>query len=247
MMRKKIIILISVIVVLALAAAIYFITNDPSSGPPYTSSSTGYQGTSLLFDTLQHMGYPVGRSRVPLTASLNTSDVHIIIQPMNPWVNRNAAHEMLDWVHSGGRLIFLQNSNIMDNIAPAPNAMFEGLSIHEIGDGILVTGRALDITNAALVENYRPGAAIEQILSTWNADRILFAEYYHGMRENENTFASLPLVVRLIFVQLVIAAIAFIWFLGKRFGNPIPYYQETERGENEHIHAVVRLLLKGKK
>jgi len=248
-MRKKYLLpVISVIVVLLAAFVIHRLTDTDQFGPPYSSNSTAADGASLLFDTLHYMGYPVRRSRSPLDLRTNTNHVYIIIQPRNPWVNSDMAEEMLEWVRQGGRLIFLQNgSNIMDSQVGTSGGSFGSLTIHEVGSGILVTGQAIDIANLAMINDHATGAAIERILNTWNADRIMFAEYYHGDREDGNMFSRLPLVVRLVFIQLILLSIAAVWYFSKRFGNAIPYYEETERGENEHLHAVVRLLIKRRK
>jgi hypothetical protein len=32
-----------------------------------------------------------------------------------------------------------------------------------------------------------------------------------------------------------------IWHVGKRFGKPVPAYEETEREENEQVRALARL------
>jgi len=247
-MRKKYVwAIISVIVVLLAALVIHRLSNAREFGEPYSSRSVDADGASLLFDTLHYMGYPVRRSRSPLTSATNINDAYIIIQPRNPMVSSDMADDMIEWVRQGGRLIFLQNGgNIMDARIGSPGGSFGNLTIYEVGSGILVTGRALDIANLAMINNHYTGAAIERILDTWDASRIMFAEYYHGERDDGNMFSRLPLVVRLIFIQLILLSIVAIWYFGKRFGNAIPYYEETERGENEHLHAVVRLLMKRK-
>jgi len=46
--------------------------------------------------------------------------------------------------------------------------------------------------------------------------------------------------------QLAIIAALIIWRLGKRFGEPIPFYEEIEREENEHIKALANLYQKSR-
>ena len=233
-----------IIVVLATVVLYVFDDND-GSAPGYVSFSTGERGTSLFFDTLQHMGYPVGQSRTPVDRFANTDDAYIIIQPSNPQVSSHMAEEMITWASMGGRLVFLQNEFptyfellLQDGIS------YGSLTIYEVGQGVIVTGSAREITNRNLVNDATAGAMLQSVITRWDADNIWFAEYYHGMGVRTNLFNRLPAVVRLIFVQMILVGIMIVWHLGKRFGNPVPYYKETEREENEHVHALTRLYLR---
>jgi len=203
-------------------------------------------GTSLFFDTLRHMGYNVTASLRPMTAATNTDHVHIIIQPVHFYEEDAAA--ILDWVYNGGRLVFLHNNSInhitiqltgrqTDNPTP---------TLHRHGQGYVITGRASNFSNNNLMLDHTAGTNLHRIISGWDFTGIIFIEYYHHTRANENFWTQLPLIVRVIFIQLVLVAIMAVWHLGKRFGNPVQYYQETERDENEHVYALAKLYWKAK-
>ena len=236
-MRKLWTLLFPAILVL-IALVVLQVVDTTDEGPPFVHNTLGQQGSSLLFDTLRHMGYPVAVSRNPLNMDTDINHAHIIIQPAFPPCDCEW-EEIMDWVQSGGRLIYLNSPwETQDGTA------FGTLLIQEIGDGILVTGLARDVTNYNLMNNPETGTYIHTILTNWNAGQIMFAEYYHHASGGDNFFTRLPLVVRLIFVQMGIVSLFVVWHVGKRFGNAIPYYDETEREENEHVHAVTRLYLK---
>lgn len=240
-MRKSSKIIFPAIIVVLGILVLYFFGQGGSDGQAFMSSNTGVRGTSLFFDTLQHMGYPVGVSRRPLTLDTDTGHVYVIIQPTHPPCNCGM-REMLDWAERGGRLIFLQNWQILD--VPAVGIYVADIVVYELGRGAVITGNANAITNQNLMNNADIGIQLYTILTHWNADMIMFAEYYHIAPVGDNLFSRLPLIVRLVFIQLGLAAIIAIWHFGKRFGNPLPYYDETEREENEHVYTVTRLYLK---
>jgi len=235
-----------VIVVLA-AVIVQFFRADSGRQPAYLASSTDVRGVSLLYDTLRHMGYPVGVSRSRLTASTSTDLAYIIIQPFYPpSFSEDEIAIKLDWVRRGGLLIFLQDPprRVIWPTDGYNYTQFGNLSLYEVGDGMLVTGGATDVTNRRLMYEYNMGARIHAIIDRWQPQRLMFGEYYHGPRPSQNLFAHLPPVVRLVVVQLGILAVIILWYVGKRFGNPVPYYEESEREENEHVRALARLYMK---
>ena len=231
----------AIIVILGIAVLHFF--NNDTQGGVFTASNTGVRGTSLFFDTLQHMGYPVSITRRPLTTDTNISHLYIIIQPSFPPCTYQT-EEILDWVQRGGNLIFLQNSSAFRNLLPGEGTRIGDIVIHELGQGIIITGTANQITNYNLMNTADIGIQLHAIISHSSPGRIIFAEYYHAAPAGDNLFSRLPLIARLVFIQLGISSLIAIWYFGKRFGNPVPYHDEVEREENEHVHAVTRLYLK---
>jgi len=232
-----------------MAAVVLHMFSDDYEGPPFVSSTTGERGASLLYDTLRHMGYPVRVSRRPLTAHTDINHAYIFIQPHYSHFDHYKAEALLSWVYSGGRLIFLHNRpvTIFDTLINSPGTGFGNLTIHELGQGVFVSGHANDIININLMNDHGTGAQIHTVINRWNVDRIMFAEYYHGARATETFFNRLPTIVRLVIVQLGLVSLILVWYSGKRFGNPIVYYEEHEREENEHVYALARLYMKTKR
>ena len=235
-----------VIVLFALFAGLSWGANRRIYGlrhPDFTMFSNGELGLSLLYDTLQHMRFPVGTLYQPVSrAGLN--DAVFIIQPSNPRVNSEIAEDILSWVRRGGRLIYLENRQptaIDRALAGEIYTPFGSLRWYRLGMGEIVTGRANPLVNVNLMRDYTYGQGIMYILAGWNPDRIYFAEYYHGFRRPDGTFRQLPIALQLAVFQIVIAALALVWHLGKRFGDPVPLYEETEREENEDVLVLARL------
>jgi hypothetical protein len=253
-MGKKPFVIIAAIIICVVLIVTWFF-ND-RGGTSFSSSNTGERGASLLFDTLRHMNYPARASYRPLTRQTNTSVVYIIIQPQSPEITNEIANEFLDWVERGGRLILLANGN--QRFAPEAAAQARAqeqnageFSLYRIGNGELVIGTSSLISNRSLMHNHTHGEIVQSTISRWHSERevenIFFAEYYHGFHAPENMVGRLPLVIRLILAQAVILAVIFIWYAGKRFGNPVPYYEEVEREENEYVRALARLYMATRK
>jgi hypothetical protein len=235
-MRKKFAwVLPMIFVIIALLVSHYLDTGD---GTPYSISSTGEEGASLLFDTLRHMGYNVRAGYRPLTPQTNTDHVYIMIQPQARVLTSEFADELYEWVDNGGRLIFLSHAYL--------RATFYRPS-HEYRLGEIVTSDSFSATNGRLMQNPSQGEFVQATLQRWNAERavdvIFFAEYYHGFQTPQNFIGRLPLVIRLFFAQMIIVSIIAVWHFGKRLGNPIEYYQEVEREENEYVRALARLYM----
>ena len=231
--------------IVIIAAIVLHVFNGNHDGDSFAVNTTGERGASLLYDTLRHMGYPARVSRRPINMGA-ANHMYILIQPHLSHFDDAKLEAVFDWINSGGQLIFLHNNpmTVFDAAIPARGAAFGSLTVYEIGQGILVRGRADQLLNINLMDEADPGVRIEAVLRSQNAQRVVFAEYYQTPLAADTFFNSLPPIIRLIMVQLGLLAAIVIWYVGKRFGNPIPYYQEQEREENEHVHALARLYMK---
>jgi len=209
--------------------------------PDYSSFSTNNYGASLLFDTLRQMQYPVSQLFRPVSEA-GTNDVVLIIQPQR--LDFALAEEAIQWVRQGGRLIFLDNRRftpidvLLEHYQPDIMGNFR---LYSVGMGEILVGRADAVANQRMMNNPTYGAGISYLLYAWNPDRIYFAEYYHGFRVRNSAFRQMPLGLQLTAYQLAIVALALVWHLGKRFGKPIPLYEEIEREEHEQIYVLARL------
>jgi hypothetical protein len=242
----------AIVVIFAIGISYFLDTGD---GTPYSASSTGERGTSLIFDTLRNMGYPVRRSYRPLTTRTDTESVYVIIQPRSPVVTGAYADEMLAWVYGGGRLVYLcyrYPKTAFDGHFLLHNGIrVDAFTLYTHGSGAILAGCPSHIVNISLMENHTHGQTLQTVLNNWSTEgevsTVFFAEYYHGFHAPQNFVGRLPLVLRLILLQTVILSIVAVWFFGKRFGNPVPYYEEIEREENEYVRALARLYSRSQK
>jgi SAM-dependent methyltransferase len=230
----------------ALLAAVYFGNrrNEARHLPDYTLFSTGAQGVSVFYDTLKQLRFPVGALYRPVDTRMDVNHAVLIIQPYDPRLDEDAIQEMMRWVMRGGRLIYLDDgypNYMMYRLRPYHTATHQGLHRYDVGAGIVVIGTAYRLTNENIMADSSYGATVAEILREWRADYVYFAEYYHGYHERNNAFRQLPVAVRMAAYQLIIAALALVWHYGKRFGRPVPLYEEIERDENEKVFTIAKL------
>ena len=246
MKNKSLIIAIVVLAILLFVvstAVSWLLNRNTDQYPDYSTISSNEMGLSLFYDTLQHMQFPVATLHRPAgEAGLN--DVVLIVQPSRPHVCNCMTEDILNWVRSGGRLIFLENSN--DNVIDMAleNEQYtyiDSLRLYRLGLGEVLTGRADIVANINLMYNPSYGENIARLLSDWNPSLIYFAEYYHGFAANAGAIQQLPLSLQVVVFQVILVLIVLTIFFGKRFGSVIPYYEELERDENEQVLVLARL------
>jgi hypothetical protein len=212
-------------------------------GEAYSVFSAKGDGASLLYDTLKALGYPVAPSYAPADAKMNPNDAYLIINPLD-FTGEDTA-QIVEWAKRGGRMFFFgtEYPTALDYALSEGFSFYDidNLTVYQVGVGEIITGYAGDVANAPLMADSYYGEVIAYILDEWDAQNVFFPEYYHGYRASENFFSTLPLIVKLCAYQLIIFAGFFMWRLGKRFGKPVPYYEETERAGDEHVRALARL------
>ena len=151
----------------------------------------------------------------------------------------------------GGRLIYLDSLPTLTNLLDGESEQVFEFRLHRHGQGEVLTGRSWYVLNAPLAKKnplHNGGNGVFLTLYGWDPERVRFADYYHGFHAETTLVGSLPLVVQLFLLQTVIFAVALIWYLGKRFGSVIPYYEIIEREENEYLRSLARLyFLTGKR
>jgi len=192
------------------------------------------------------MGYTISRSFRPLDPNASIFETHVLVSP-SVFNNANL-YNALDWVFKGGRLVYLDSENslnaIDDRISSITNSAgitSHGYTLYRHGLGEIITGDAYPLLNRALMEDSSSGAIFVNLLEQWGTTYISFNESVHGFLESGNAWFHTPEAIRLFTYQLLIIAALMVWQLGKRFGKPVPYYEEVEREENEHLKALANI------
>ena len=227
--------------VLAVAAAMFVALAGQGDGPPYLSNSRGDMGASVLYDTLSHMGFNVGRSFAPITERTAPGDAYIVISPAGePGETLDA---MLAWVYAGGRLVYLANDGALQGRLGAGDEALPGFfTLYRHGAGELLTGFPLPVLNGTLAKDGSGARPLYLTLRGWDPQRVRFGEGYHTARAERTLVGSLPLAAQLFLVQAGIACALALWHFGKRFGAVVPFYSNTERKENEYLRSLAWLL-----
>jgi hypothetical protein len=232
-----------------LALNVFLGGSGEGSQPEWTSLSSGENGTSLLYDCLKEMGFKVfpGYSKISMSSGIH--DVHIVIHPSS--VTGEELQSMLDWVGRGGRMIYMDDEAgiasiealILEEFFPSRRS-YGNLIVAECGLGQIALGRAELVSNINLMNNSSAGQSIASILNSWEKTGIYFSEYYHRIYDSGNAWRTLPSSLKALVYQLALLAALIVWHLGKRFGKPVPLYEEIERDENEFLKALANLYRK---
>ena len=247
---SKIIYSVIIFVCLLLSVLIYSVNSSGINNQKHTSFNTDADGAGLLYDTLKAMGYPVSRSYGLLDISVSIYDVYVLIEPNYSYFNVEDINNALDWVFKGGRLIYLESSlfSMADNVMlyriDNPGYTLGGYKLYSYGLGEIIRGEAKPLLNQSLIEDSAPGNEFAMLLGRWNVSHISFSESIHGFINTGNAWYRMPELLKLLVYQLFIITALVIWRLGKRFGQPVPYYEEIEREENEHIKALANIYQK---
>lgn len=65
--------------------------------------------------------------------------------------------------------------------------------------------------------------------------------YFYITSETKTLWDSLSMDQKFFCYQIILFLIAFFAYKGKRFGKPIPLYEEVERTENEYVYSAAAL------
>ena len=231
--------LASAAIILALLGILIFISAGQNQNyPDYTVFSANERGVSVFYETLEHMGYPVKAGFNYLSSGSSIHDIHILVMPYY-YYQDYAFDDMMDWVKKGGRLIFLDwNTPTAVDHYMGWEGKYDGFRRQKYGTGEIVIGTVESVLNYSLLTEHQDIEFLLGAIDKWGFETIIFDEYYHGYQDEANLWRDLPGYFKTLIYQLCIAAILIVFMLGKRFGKPIPYYEEIERGENEYLRAL---------
>jgi hypothetical protein len=120
------------------------------------------------------------------------------------------------------------------------------LTICELGQGTVIYGPSSKILNKAFMDDPTLGKTIASFLAQWKSPRVYFNEYYHGYQYETNSWQKLPSDLKAMALQLIVAIAVIVWFLGFRFGKPVPLIEGVERDESEYCLALANLQRKAR-
>ncbi|MDR1560029.1 MAG: DUF4350 domain-containing protein [Clostridiales bacterium] len=246
--RSKIIYAFVIFICLPLAVFLFAANSQNSDGQSYTSFSTGTDGASLLYDSLKAMGYPVSHGYSLPDPDLSILDIHVFVEPNYYYFATTDLDGVLAWVFKGGRMIYLDSSSfsyIDEELyyrLGDPDAVSRGYTLYSYGLGEIISGSSDPLLNQALIDDSAPGADFTALLDRWRTSPVIrFNESIHGFTDSGNAWYRTPEILKMLTYQIAVVAILILWRLGKRFGRPLPYFEEIEREENEHVKALANI------
>jgi hypothetical protein len=224
--------------------------NLASQQPDYTIYNSAANGVSLIYDTLNEMGYNAEPEFQILTASSNTRYPRIVIEPTYYYYGDSEEKRLADFVSAGGNVIYLcENHSLMKRVFETVYGAREvygndSYTLYSCADGEVLIGPASGITNAALMRDRRAGYYTADVLSRWGVMSIFINEAYHGFSTDPGFWDAAPVNIKTMAYHVLVITVLVLLYLGKRFGKFVPYYEELEREENEYLKALANVYLK---
>lgn len=215
-----------------------------SSKPNYSIDNTSNNGISVFYETLKQLGYPVEKTIKPVE-KFDTNNIQIVVYNYNFDLEDEKVER---WINEGGILVLLRSSISSEiNYGVLEDEEYY-VEVYSHGEGKIIYGVLDSITNYNLYmqgENGldRKGAyELLKVIDKQDYDKIYFNEsYFYAIQESKSLWSSLSTEQKIVCYQVLILLIAFFYYKGKRFGKPIPLYEEVERTENEYVYSAAAL------
>lgn len=232
-----------ILIPIFLWVAFYISSRVENNLPAYSVLNKSGSGFSVFYEALSELKYPVSKEMQAVEKS-GKDNVQVIAQGGSFLVDSD---EIKEWVGNGGVLIYLAYENIIPLGYGTIDRNNGKLTIYKYQDGKVIEAKASQFTNRVLSKDTSTAYALVEELSNLKYTRLYFNEYYMYSEANKQTLWSIiPIEIKLIFYQFLLAIAVFFFYKGKRFGRPLPLYEEVERSENEYLHSVAALYRQAK-
>ncbi|WP_079489767.1 hypothetical protein [Maledivibacter halophilus] len=214
------------------------------NGTSYSVLNRGSKGMSIIYETMKKLNYPV-KLVLDNVEDKSHDKVQIIVSAKNNRKFNINNDEIKKWIKNGGKLVYLyedlENRKLKYGKKINTYEKNDG-SVYSYGKGKILTGNIKLIANKTLTINTDGAYWILSQIDKWNYNSLEFNEFYlYESSQKPSLWRDIPGGVKFILFQLAILIGAIIFYKGKRFGRPIPLYEEVERSENEYIYSVAAL------
>lgn len=247
---NKDLIALFILIPLFFAGAFFISERFGSRFPDYSVNNKGASGFSVFFDVLKELDYPVYRTLEPVIA--HESECIQMVAQTGGFDMED--HEIQSWIENGGILIYFADSNFrkaygdsMEDAFGTEAEAYGALKIYRVGSGTAVVADASGFTNKTMNNDTGDAYELVKLLTGFSPDKIYFNEAaMYTNKAKQTLWSYIPLELKFILVQLLLTLGLILYRKGKRFGKPIPLYEEVERSENEYLYSVASLYSQAK-
>lgn len=246
-MKKKSsrdLIIITIIIALIFVGGILFENSYGSSKHAYSIDNKSKNGISVFFETLKELEYPVERT-MKSVEDHSTKGLQVIVHNSNFSLKDE---KVMNWIEEGGTLVYLYEKYYLTLDYASLEETRKYVQVYSYGDGKIITAQVNNLTNSELyyqrTRNKERDEAYQllQIIEEQDYNKIYFNErYFYLPSESKSLWSSLSQEQKFVCFEIIIFLIAFFSYKGKRFGKPIPLYDEVERTENEYVYSAAAL------
>lgn len=232
------IVLIPLFLILTFAISRY----KDGQGNNYTVAGKGESGYSIIFETLNKIGFNSSYGDKPLKEA-DPAFLQVVVEASDSLRNDE---EVKEWVKAGGSLLLLTaNSNYDLPYGTLKIKKNNELKVYGFDKGTIIISNARSLTNKSLSEDTSSAYSIAELLSIMRYKNIFFNEHYiHSIARKLSLWADIPYGIKLGLYQCLLFLILIIFYKGRRFGRTVPYHEEVERVENEYVFSAASLYKK---
>lgn len=221
----------------------FFIANRFNSKyPDYSVLNKSQSGLSVFYEALEELDYPVERTEEEINL-ISNDNIQVLVVSDLYFLNTDSFSGN-EWVESGGILINLipVENNFLLNLFVD---QIEEIDRREIGEGYMITMNLHNFSNQTLVRETSYAYKLLEVFEEHNYNKIFFNEsFLFSDTEQLSFWGVIPLEIKFIIYQIILSLMAFFYLKGKKFGKPIPLYEEEERLENEFLYSTASLYKK---
>lgn len=226
--------LFSIIGCLALGAMYFLTVRMAGNLPAYSVLNKSPQGFSVYFETLQELGLDAGQ----VIGSAEETPAGAAQILAYPWRFEPVEPQMMAWVREGGILVLAPPEPPMSLDEGRLISDKLGVRTWEVRKGWIITLPAGGLTNRTLTKDTVPSHVLTQELVALGVQSVRFNEQaLFPEQGGPSLWKAVPLWLKLVIYQLLIAAGAWFWMKGNRLGAPLALEAETERTELEYLKA----------
>jgi hypothetical protein len=235
---NKDLIIFIILIPVFLGIAFYIQSGTRSNIPAYSIDNKTKNGTSVFFEALRELDYPIEKSIKPL-GKHDTEALQVIV-PGGEFDLQS--EEVKEWIEKGGTLVYFSPGDFLFINYGQLISDDDFIMTYEYGKGKVISTNIKHITNRTLLRSRDNAYNIIKKLGEQPFNKIYFNETYLYIKAEQKTlWGSLSLDVKFILFQGIILLIGFFYYKGKRFGKPQPLYEEVERIENEYLYSAASL------
>lgn len=229
--------LIIFIILIPVFLWIAFQLSNGSQMPAYSVENKSAKGYSVFLEAMQKLKVPAST----IMRDVDSQDINSIqIVSANDKFDINA-DEVRGWVSRGGTLVYLTSyeyESVDYNVKPITKG---NLEIYRYDKGMVICADINSITNGTLVKSKKDAYELFSLITGSPQKKVYFDEFYIYGSNNKTLWDYTPGEIKIIIYQVLIVLAVFFYYKGKRFGKPIPLYEEEERIENEYLYSAAAL------
>lgn len=235
---NKDILIFVILITLFLGLAFYISNLNGSKEPKYSIKNRSKQGYSIFFEALKELDYPVERTIEPVYEQAINS---VQLVPPGEGFDPNDKR-IKEWVGKGGILVYLSDGNLGYVNYGKISKLNNGPMVYNYQKGMIIKADGASIANKALIKDKDDAYELLTLFNDKPYEKIYFNEtHLVAQAQQKSLWDYMTTEYKFITYQILLVVFAYFVMKGRRFGKPLPLYEEVEREGNEYLYSASAL------